>query len=142
MKKMVLVAFGLAGLVCAGHVGAAQAAAAPAYVDENSQDPAPLKLTGVDGVVHGLGGDPMPRVTIALFTEQGHTLLASVMSGKDGKFKFDKVDKGFYRVVAHVDGLCTANIPIQVESSLLRRKLVITMQPKDIDTCSYGMAKK
>ena len=84
----------------------------------------------------------MSRATVSLFTEQGHALVATAVSDKDGKFKFAKVDKGLYRVVARVEGLCTANIPILVESSLLaHRKVVITMRPKDIDTCSYGMAK-
>ena len=85
----------------------------------------------------------MPRVSVSLFTEQGHTMVATVVSDKDGKFKFTKVDKGLYRVVARVEGLCTANIPVKVESSLLaHHRLEITMRPKEMDTCSYGMAKK
>jgi hypothetical protein len=64
------------------------------------------------------------------------------MTDKDGKFRFSKVDKGLYRVVASIAGLCTANVPIKVESSLLaKRRIEITMQPKDLDKCSYGMAK-
>jgi len=111
-------------------------------VDENATDPAPLKLDGLEGRVRGLGGDAMPRVPVSLFTEQGHTLVATVVSDRDGKFKFTKVDKGFYRVVARVEGLCTANIPVKVESSLLaHHRLEITMRPKEMDTCSYGMAK-
>jgi len=81
---------------------------------------------------------------VSLFSEQTpHVLVASTNSDRDGKFKFDKVAKGFYRVIARIDGLCTANIPVKIESSLLAgRRLIITMRPKDIDTCSYGMAKK
>jgi hypothetical protein len=119
-----------------------QTAGAPAYVDENSVDPAPLKLIAVEGTVRGLGGDAMPRTTVSLFTEDGHALLATAMTDKDGKFRFSKVDKGLYRVVASIAGLCTANVPIKVESSLLaKRRIEITMQPKDLDKCSYGMAK-
>jgi len=45
-------------------------------------------------------------------------------------------------VVVTIAGLCPANVPILVESSLLaHRRLVVTMQPKDIDTCSYGTTK-
>ena len=85
----------------------------------------------------------MPRAVVSLFTEDTHTLVASVNSDKDGKFKFDKVEKGLYRVVARVDGLCTANIPVKVESRRWRTAgSIITMRPKDIDTCSYGMAKR
>jgi hypothetical protein len=101
-----------------------------------------LKLSGVEGQVRGLGGDAMPRASVSLFTEDGHTLVATAMTDKDGKFHFGKVDKGFYRVVARVPGLCPANVPVKVESSILaKHKMQITMVAKDIDTCSYGQAK-
>lgn len=146
MKITQVLTIGLAGWLFAASAGAGQtvpaANAAPAYANENSTDPAPLKLREVDGVVRGLGGDAMPRASVALFTEQGHELVGSAISDHDGKFKFAKVDKGLYRVVVRVQGLCTANVPIVVESSLLaHHKLVVTMQPKDIDTCSYGTTK-
>lgn len=122
------------------HAQAATGAAV--YVDDNGTDPAPLHLRELEGKVVGLGGEPMPQTPIALFTEDGHSLVASVISDRQGKFRFDKVEKGLYRVVARVEGLCPANIPVRIESSLLtKHKLVITMRPKDIDTCSYGMAK-
>ena len=118
-------------------------AATATYVDENQPDPAPLKMRDVEGKVRGLGGDAMPRATVSLFTELEHALVATVMTDRDGKFRFTKVDKGLYRVVAKVEGLCPANVPIRVESSLIaHRDLEITMQPKDIDRCSYGIAKK
>ncbi len=146
MKKARIATLGLVMVNVGAHAGWGQSAAVPVpvYVDENSQDPAPLKLDGLEGKVQGLGGDPMPRAVVSLFTEEKpHVLVASVNSERDGKFRFDKVAKGFYRVIARVDGLCTANIPVKIESSLLAgRRLIITMRPKDIDTCSYGMAKK
>jgi hypothetical protein len=144
MKLTVLLAMGLVGMFAAAPAQAAQAipATAPAYINENPADPAPLKLVGVEGRVRGLGGDTMPRVSVSLFTEDRHELVATVMSDRDGKFKFEKVGKGLYRVVARVEGLCAANIPILVESSFLaHHRLEITMQPKDVDKCSYGMAK-
>jgi hypothetical protein len=144
MKMTLLLAMGLVGVFAAAPALVAQAvsATAAAYADENQVDPAPLKLAGVEGRVRGLGGDNMSRASVSLFTEEGHALIATVVSDKDGKFRFDKVGKGLYRVVARVEGLCTANIPILVESSILaRHRLEITMQPKDVDKCSYGMAK-
>lgn len=115
---------------------------ASAYVDENPKEPKMLKLDGLEGRVRGLGGDALPRATVSLFTEDGHALVATVVSDQDGKFRFNKVEKGLYRVVARVEGLCPANVPVKVESSLLaKRKLEITMVAKDIDTCSYGTAK-
>lgn len=122
--------------------GAQQNPITPVYANENQTDPAPLKLRELQGVVRDLGGDPMPRATVSLFTEDTHTLVGSETTDRDGKFKFQKLRHGAYRVVARVEGLCPANIPIVLESSLLaHRKLEITMRPKDIDTCSYGMAK-
>jgi hypothetical protein len=144
MKMTQMLTIGLAGLLFAGYAGRAQTAAAapPTYVDENTPDPAPLKLRDLDGVVRGLGGDAMSRASVALFTEQGHDLVANTISDKNGKFKFDKVAKGLYRVVVRVQGLCPANVPILLEGSFLaHHKLVITMRPKDIDTCSYGTTK-
>jgi hypothetical protein len=134
MKMLRWMTLGLVVLSIGGRSVRAQEPASKTYVDENSKDPDPLKIDGVEGRVQGLGGDRMPRVTVLLFTD-GRTLVASAMTDKDGKF-------GLYRVVAKSDGLCPANIPVDVESSLIKhKKLVITMQPKDIDTCSYGMAK-
>jgi hypothetical protein len=146
--KHLAATLGLVGLMATANAGLAQAAGgptapAPAYVDENDKDPAPLKIDSVHGQIQGLGGDAMARAALALFTEEGHALVSTAMSDKDGKFNFGKVDKGFYRLVVRVQGLCTANVPIKVESSpLAHKKLVITMQPKDIDTCSYGMTKR
>ncbi len=139
MKTTVLMALGVVGLLAAVHAMPAQAgqSSAPTYVDENDKDPSPLKIGAVQGKIHGLGGEPMSGASISLFTEDGHKLVATVVSDKDGKYRFDKVEKGLYRVVARVPGLCPANIPVLVESGLLlHRKLDITMQPKDLDRCS------
>jgi len=109
----------------------------PKYVNENSVDPKPIKLRELQGTVLGLGGDPMPRAMVSLFT-----LVGSETTDMQGRFKFNKLEKGAYRVVARVEGLCAANIPIILEGGLLgHKKLEITMRAKDIDTCSYGLAK-
>ena len=132
----------LSGMTVAARAQDAAAPAAQTYVNENSIDPAPLKLKELAGKVKGFGGEAMPRATVSLFTERGHSLISSVMTDREGKFRFEKVEHGMYRVVAKVDGLCTANIPVLLEGSLLgHRKLEITMRPKGLDTCSYGMAK-
>jgi hypothetical protein len=144
MKIRTIATMGLAGLLFAGCVvrGQTPAPGAAAYVDENQPDPAPLRLRNLEGSVRGLGGDGMRGAAVMLFTEDGHALVATVVSDKDGKFHFDKVDKGLYRVVVKVQGLCPANVPVLLEGSLLaHHKMVVTMRAKDIDTCSYGMAK-
>ena len=128
-----------AGMGVRGQVAASADAAV--YVDENPKPPAVLKLDGLEGVVRGLGGDAMSGAKVSVFAEDGHALVATTVTDREGKFRF-KVDKGLYRVVARVEGLCPANVPVKVESTVLaKHKLVITMVAKDIDTCSYGTAK-
>jgi hypothetical protein len=144
MTTKTMMTIGLAGLLFASHAGWSQTGPvdAGAYVDENQPDPAPLKLRDLEGSVRGLGGDGMQGAAVSLFTDEGHALVAMVLSDKDGKFHFNKVDKGYYRIVVKVQGLCPANVPVVLEGSLFaHRKMVVTMRPKDIDTCSYGMAK-
>ncbi|HEY5054606.1 MAG TPA: carboxypeptidase-like regulatory domain-containing protein [Acidobacteriaceae bacterium] len=120
----------------------ARAVTTATYVNENGTDPAPLNLRELQGTVVGLGGEAMPRAQVTLFTEADHSPVATVTSDREGKFRFDKVEKGFYRVLARVEGLCPANVPVKLESSLFaKRKLIITMRPKGLDTCSYGVAK-
>src|SRR5271167_613529 len=98
------VTLGLVGFLLAARAGLGQAAGGPAapapvYADENDKDPAPLKIDSVHGQIQGLGGDAMARAALALFTEEGHALVSTATSDKDGKFNFGKVDKGFYRLV-------------------------------------------
>lgn len=147
-KKLWVLALAAATLtVCATGTNTsgllAQPAGSPAtYVNENGTDPAPLNLRELQGKVQGLGGEAMPRAQVALFTEHGHSLLDTAVTDREGKFHFEKVEKGLYRVVVRVEGLCPANVPVKLESGLLaKHKLIITMRPKDPDTCSYGVAK-
>ena len=141
IARMVL-GVGLIAASALGSAGVSQNPVVPKYVNENSKDPAPLKLRELQGIVRGLGGDPMARAMVSLFTEDTHTLVGSETTDMNGKFKFERVAKGPYRIVAQVEGLCPANIPVILEGGLLgHKKLEITMRAKDIDTCSYGMAK-
>ena len=99
MKTTTLLTIGLLGFLAAAPARAGQTApaAAATYVNENQPDPAPLKLREVGGKVRGLGGEAMPRATVLLFTELEHALVATVITDRDGKFRFSKVDKGLYR---------------------------------------------
>src|SRR5437764_602370 len=113
---------GLGMAIMVASAGVAQSPVVPKYVNENSTDPKPLKLRELQGTVRGLGGDPMPRAMVSLFTEDTHTLVGSETTDRNGKFKFEKVEKGAYRVVARVEGLCPANIPILIEGGFLGHK--------------------
>ena len=116
--------------------------AAPAYVDENPNPPAALKMRELNGRVRDLGGTAIPRATVSLFAESSHALVATVTSDATGEFRFSKIDRGLYRVVVRVAGLCPANIPVNLDGSLLaHRRIEVTMQAKGLDTCSYALAK-
>jgi len=87
---------------------------AAAYVDENPKPPAVLKLDGLEGIRARAGWGRAADGEVALFSEDGHALVASAVTDKDGKFRF-KVDKGLYRVVARVR-VVPANVPVKVRA--------------------------
>ena len=113
----------------------------PAYENHNQIDYGPL----VFGRLTGRAVDPssfqMPGVCSGLFTERNHKLVATASSDENGNFKFGVVPPGRYRLVAHADGLCAANVPLRIvrgKSSPKNRELVLHMKPRGIDACSYG----
>jgi len=113
-----------------------------AYVNKNPTEPKSIKVSAVDGIVRDPEKITFPNATILLFAEPDHALVATAKSDGKGHFAFGKIPPGHYRVVAKVEGLCPANIPIELESSVIaHRKIEIVMQPQGIDICSYAIAK-
>jgi hypothetical protein len=154
MRALKLIALALAWPLCVAHAASAQtttappasAQAAPAvtstYEDHNVADPRPLDVNTVAGSIHDPGKLTFSGALIMIFTELDHTLVASTKSDSNGRFEFAKIKPGLYRLVAKVDALCPANVPLKVTNSpLAHHKIQITMQPQDIDTCSYGTTK-
>jgi Carboxypeptidase regulatory-like domain len=133
-------AFCLIFLLGLAHPAPAQAP--DAYVNKNPTEPKLIKVSAVDGIVRDPEKITFPNASILLFAEQGHALIETVKSDGKGHFAFGKIPPGHYRVVAKVDGLCPANIPIEVETSVIaHRKIEFVMQPQGIDICSYAIAK-
>jgi len=147
LQVLALVAFGAqAALAQATPAPTAMGQLAPqttdAYEDHNQSPPRALEFSTIEGFVHDPGKIPYPNASVLLFTEQEHSLVASVKSDRNGRFDFGKIKPGLYRVVAKVGNLCPANIPVKVSSFALgHRRLQITMQPGGLDTCSYGTMK-
>ncbi|MGO9275413.1 MAG: hypothetical protein ACLQOO_35115 [Terriglobia bacterium] len=113
------------------------------YEDHNQIGVGPLRVRAVQGrCVIQAGALERPGVSGAcfvLFTENDHRLVASVRGDSDGHFEMEGVAPGRYRLVGRAEGLCTANIPIQVVKSARRKlEIVVHFQLTWTDTCSYG----
>jgi hypothetical protein len=110
------------------------------YEDRNQIDPQPLKLHSIRGFASDDEGVAVP-VVVGIFTEKDHLLVSSARAGVDGKFDFKDIPPGRYRIVAMLDGLCPANVPILVESGsawISKRIVHLHIRPRGIDTCSFG----
>ena len=70
-----------------------------------------------------------------------HRLLSTTVADRSGTFHFQHVRPGRYRLLVQVAGFCTANVSIRIEpprrGKLQRRKLVVYMDARGIDRCSY-----
>lgn len=89
-----------------------------------------------------VGKERQPRVPgacFALFTEKDHKLVAKAEAGADGRFELRNIPPGRYRLIAKAQGLCTANIPVDVVKFRRRRvELIVYFRPVGIDVCSTG----
>lgn len=121
------------------------------YVNRNQLDPRPLSVTKLLGrvmvEVGELGGStretgPASGACLGLFTEREHQLVAIVSADKEGRFAFDAVPEGEYRLIVRADPLCLANVPLRVVRSqrggTRKKQVVVHMRAAGIDTCSYA----
>jgi hypothetical protein len=119
------------------------------YENHNQSDPKPLNVRSLTGRVIAEAGDEareigsVPGACLGLFTEEEHRLIATGAADQGGKFQFDKVPNGKYRLVVKAGDFCTANVPLQVSGERRgkvagKQQLVIHMRPGGIDRCSYG----
>jgi hypothetical protein len=125
-------------------LGAAQTSNVPNYENHNMIDYGPLVFRSISGVIIDPTGVAMPGGSIGLFTEHDHKLLANSTTDTNGSFTLQHVFPGRYRLVAHFDGFCPANVRIEIVSwprGGLKRKLVIHGVLPAIDSCSYGAYK-
>jgi hypothetical protein len=118
------------------------------YVNRNQVDPLTISLRGVEGRAIDSSGAAIPNICVALFTEKEHRFVAQTVADENGYFRFGKIPKGRYRLVARVDYdyLCPVNIRIRrvnfPSGGIFRKtRLVLHMRPAAIDTCSYGDTK-
>jgi hypothetical protein len=114
------------------------------YENHNQTDYGPLKVRTVEGtsaIQVGTQEQPgVPGACFVLFTEKDHKLVASMKADSEGRFKLRDVAPGRYRLVARAEGLCTANIPLEVVKASRGQKsgILVHFRPTGLDTCSYG----
>ena len=115
-----------------------------AYENHNQTDYGPVKVHTVEGTsVIQVGTQEQPDVPgacFALFTEKDHKLIETVKADSMGGFALRNVAPGRYRLVARAEGLCTANIPLEVVKSAGETtvRILVHFRPPGLDTCSYG----
>jgi hypothetical protein len=93
----------------------------------------PVSVRSVAGKLMDMSKVPMPEICIGLFTDEDHKLVASTVTGEDGRFDFSDVPRGKYRLLARVHGYYVAEIRVQVVGRpgggiLRRERITIGMQ--------------
>jgi carboxypeptidase family protein len=120
------------GLSCAGMV----------YENKNQTDYGPLKIAVVRGAARDTQGVMVPGVCIGIFTANDHKLIMATQTSSEGRFDFNGVPRGEYRLVAKCEGFCSANAKIWVDPALRNKtRLDLAVLPAGIDTCSYFKLK-
>ena len=118
------------------------------YVSRNQVDPPKISLRRVEGRAVDSNGVAVGYICIALFTEKEHRFVAQTVADKNGYFRFGKISKGNYRLVARVnyDYLCPVNVRIRragfLRGGFFRKtRLVLHLRVAAIDVCSYADTK-
>jgi hypothetical protein len=117
------------------------------YDNRNQVDPKRSSVRGISGRVIAEVGRPAKEIgsvsaCLGLFREKDHRLVASVATDDEGRFKFNSVPLGKYRLVVRdsQNAFCVANMPLNIVRwpRGQTKPLVIHMRPSWIDDCSYG----
>lgn len=90
------------------------------YKNKNQVNPSPLSLSTVSGRVIVEAGEstreigPVTEACLGLFAEKDHRLVATTVVDNKGRFTFDAVPAGKYRLVVRAAPLCVANVPLRI----------------------------
>jgi hypothetical protein len=122
------------------------------YESRNQVDPPALSVSMVSGRVIDEVGElgesvkeigPVAGACLGLFTEKEHQLKATTVADDEGRFTFEMVRSGKYRLVVHAGPLCVANVPLRVirmkrGANAVQRQVVVHMRAAGYDSCSYA----
>jgi Carboxypeptidase regulatory-like domain len=110
------------------------------YENRNQTDYGPLRVASVRGVVKDPQGVSIPKACVSVFTEAAHKLLATTQTDDRGKFQFNDVPDGVYRLIAKYEGFSPANAKLRIErrsQKQNKRSLTVQMRPASLDTSSF-----
>jgi hypothetical protein len=112
------------------------------YVNQNQIDPPTLSVREISGRVIDPNDVAIASACVSLFSESDHRLLRTTIADKEGRFRLREVRQGHYRLLVYVAGFCTANVRLRIVSwpaggAYKSRKLVIHMDARGVDRCSY-----
>jgi len=131
---------GVAILACSANALFAEPCKEMVYRHENQIDPKPIELRQVQGTALDPNRTVMPQLCVGIFTEPEHKLLRYAQTDDDGVFAEDihGLPNGEYRLVVEATGFCPANVIIRIKSHSRKKKLLVMhMNPRGLDTCSF-----
>jgi hypothetical protein len=109
------------------------------HQNHNMIDYVPLVVPSILGVAHDKSKVAVPDVCILLFTDDAvHNRVGMTTTDKDGNYELPGIPDGKYRLVAALDPFCAANVPVVVKHKTRKRPVAIVLQPRGLDSCSYG----
>jgi len=109
------------------------------YQNHNMTDYGPLAVSSVTGVAQDKSKAGVPGVCIVLFTaDTAHKQVGVTTTDKDGNYSLPDVSDGTYRLIAALDPFCAANVPLVVKHKAKKRSIAVVLQPRGLDSCSYG----
>lgn len=116
------------------------------YENRNQVDPPAVVLREISGIAVDKDGVVIPGVCVTVFTEKDHLLVSTVTTGQGGKFRFDQLLKGDYRLIVKYAGFCPANIPLKLDPQFPRKtkppkQLVVQLRLSGYDECSFAEYK-
>jgi hypothetical protein len=110
------------------------------YENRNQTDYGPLQVASVRGVVKDPQGVSIPKACVVVFTEAAHKLVATTQTDDRGKFGFNDIPDGAYRLVARYEGFSPANAKLRIERRLQgqnKRPMTVQMRAAGLDTSSF-----